>query len=526
MESHHQTEIIQAMKNPDFYPHPTREISVEETHISTVFLTGDLVYKIKKPVKLDFLNFSTLDNRQKYCRREVTLNQRLTRDVYLGVASINLEDSQYSLDGNGRVVEYAVKMRQLSDETSMDSLLSKDRIDATSIRALARVLSEFYKAAKTAEEVQGMVSWDTVRTNCEENFTRLEEFAGSIIDRRIFQFIGSVTRSFLERRKSWFDQRFLEGKIRECHGDLRTGHIYFTDNGIQIIDCIEFNKRFRYGDIASDLAFLAMDLDFLKFSQTAHSLLKAYSRYSDDPDIFILLDFYKCYRAMVRVKVNCVRLQQGDLYPEQRTALLKETQRFFELAFQYAEKFTRPTLWIICGMAATGKSTLARELSRRLGIRVFRSDVIRKKLFSHVTVRKNRTSFKEGIYSKQATSLTYGKLVMMAKEEVDSGNSVILDATFGSKNHRREALRLAEGTDINIVFVECKCRDAIIRERLEKRDTKTSISDARPELFENLKNDYETLDEIPSEIYVNVNTEQPMRINMEKIFSHLYLPAE
>jgi predicted kinase len=176
-------------------------------------------------------------------------------------------------------------------------------------------------------------------------------------------------------------------------------------------------------------------------------------------------------------------------------------------------------------MAATGKSTLARELSRRLDVKVFRSDVIRKKIFSHVTVRKNKTSFKEGIYSKQATSLTYGKLFMMAQEEVDLGNSVILDATFSSKNHRREALRLAENMDVNIVFVECRCRDAIIRKRLEKRDTKTSISDARPELFENLKDDYETMDEIPSEIYLTVDTEQPMRINMEKIFSHLDLPV-
>jgi predicted kinase len=320
-----------------------------------------------------------------------------------------------------------------------------------------------------------------------------------------------------------FERRILEGNIRDCHGDLRTGHIYFTDDGIQIIDCIEFNNRFRYGDIASDLAFLAMDIDFLEFSQTAHSLIKAYACYSDDPDIFTLLDFYKCYRAMVRLKVNCFRLQQNDLNPRKRMMLLKSTRRYLKLAYQYAENFVRPTLWIVFGMIATGKSTLAQEISERLDIKLFRSDVIRKELFTHETARWNTIPFKEGIYSKHATSLVYGKLFLLAQEEIDRGNSVILDATFSSKDHRSEAFRMTENMDVNIVFVECKCRDTTILKRLEKRQTETSVSDARPKLFKNFKNDYEAPNEIRPEFYIAVDTEESTGHIMENVFSYIDL---
>jgi aminoglycoside phosphotransferase family enzyme/predicted kinase len=524
MEPHHQSEIIGAMKKPDFYPHPIQEISVRETHISTVFLTGNYVYKIKKPVDLEFLDFTTLDSRQHFCHEEVVLNRRLTRDVYLDVVSITLDDHHYALDGHGKPVEYAVKMRQLSDEFSILHLLRRNKLDGGSIQSLARMLAQFYKAAKTGPEIDVVGSWKTVWSNCEENFVQTQEFAGSVIDPRKFQIIQSVTRSFLRRRKSLFDQRLLEGKIRECHGDLRTGHIYFTPNGIQVIDCIEFNKRFRYQDVASDLAFLAMDLDFSEFPQTAHSLLKAYAHCSDDPAIFILMDFYKCYRAMVRVKVNCLRLQQGDLDFQGRSAALGETRRYLELAYRYAEQFVRPTLWIICGRVATGKSTLARELSEKLDISILRSDAVRKELFSHKTGRGDKTAFGMGIYSEEATSLTYGKLLLNAQEEIDKGCSVILDATFGTRDHRREALRLAENMDANIVFVECKCEDAVIMRRLEKREVKTAISDARPELFPALKQAYEAPDEIPHELYMAVDTEQPVESVMGEIFSHMDWP--
>jgi aminoglycoside phosphotransferase family enzyme/predicted kinase len=522
METHDQSEILAAMQKPDFYPHAVQAISLRETHISRVVLTGEIVYKIKKPVDMEFLDFTTLEKRLHFCKAEVALNRRLTRDVYLDVVAITRKGNRYILNGPGRTVEYAVKMRQLPQDSTMRKRLRKGRLDSRNIDSLARVLGQFYNRADSGTRIDAFGSLATIRQNCEENFAQINEFVGKMINLRIFLFIRSTTRSFLRRRKTLFKRRIENGKIRECHGDLRAGHIYFVNDGIQIIDCIEFNKRFRCGDVASDLAFLAMDLDFEGFTQVARSLLKAYARFSDDQEVFILLDFYKCYRALVRVKVNCLRLQQTDLAEAQRAELLEEIQRYMDLACRYAELLVRPAVWVVCGMAATGKSTISKKLADKFGIRKLSSDLIRKKLI--MDRNQSGLGFEEGIYSKEATSITYGKLLRLAREEIEKQNSVILDATFSRKKYRREALRLAEELDANIIFLECVCSDSVIKDRLQKRNTVPSISDARLEHFENLIAAYEPLDDIPRDIHITIDTQNSLDDNIMEILSSDDLP--
>jgi len=274
--------------------------------------------------------------------------------------------------------------------------------------------------------------------------------------------------------------------------------------------------------VASDLAFLTMDLDFEGFSDVSHNLLKAYVTCSNDADIYLLMHFYKCYRALVRVKVNCLRLQQNDLAEAQRAELLKNTQRYMKLAYQYAEQFARPTVWVVCGMVATGKSTISKELAQKFGIKLLSSDLIRKELFMNRS--QNRYAFEEGIYSSEATSITYGKLLRLAQEEIDNQNSVVLDATFSRKQHRREALWMAEELDANIVFLECVCDDDVIQDRLKKRDTIPSISDARLEHFDDLKAAYEPLDEISQDIHITVDTRKSFDNNIREILSRDDLP--
>ncbi|HID31313.1 MAG TPA: hypothetical protein EYP19_15120, partial [Desulfobacterales bacterium] len=298
METQRQAEIFQAMQKPDFYPHAVTTIRQRETHISKVFLTGTYVYKIKKPVNLGFLDFTTLENRRHFCHQEVALNRRLARKVYLDVVPITFMDNRYQLEGPGQPVEYAVKMRQLPDDRSMVRLLRKGEIDKEALQGLARILASYYGQAPTDSRINTFGSWETVWANCEENFRQTEMFVGRILDEHMFQIVRAATRSFLRRWQELFEHRIENDKIRDCHGDLRSGHVYFTD-GIQIIDCIEFNERFRYGDITSDLAFLAMDLDYEGYPQIAHSLLKDYVAFTRDQDVFVPLDFYKCYRAFV-----------------------------------------------------------------------------------------------------------------------------------------------------------------------------------------------------------------------------------
>jgi aminoglycoside phosphotransferase family enzyme/predicted kinase len=518
----HQQNIIQVMSNPDIYSHAVSKLEHRETHISHVFLTGPYAYKIKKSLDLEFLDYTTLEKRKYYCQQETTLNQRLSHDVYLGVVAITYDKGQYYLDGPGKPVEYAVKMRQLSDENSLLRLLRNRKIDETGINQLAHRLSDFYQKAATDAKINTFGAWDMIQYNCEENFRQTESFAGEILDTRMFQIIRAASRLFLHRKKELFEDRVHNNKIRDCHGDLRSGHIYFNDE-IQIIDCIEFNDRFRYADITSDLAFLAMDLDFEGFTETSRNFVDTYIRYSDDQDIYVLLDFYKCYRALVKSKVNCLRLHELKPGEYARTRLQRDAGRYLNLAYRYAIQFSRPTVWVICGCPATGKSTIAKELHHKLHISVLSSDRIRKQLFDLPPDESMDLPFEDGIYSKGSTALTYGKLLLMAQTEIEHGNSVVLDATFSRQHQRDEALRLSRNMDANIIFIECVAPFNLLKARLEKREAKsTSVSDARLHHIEQLMERYEPLTNIGNGLHIRINTKKPIKESIHKILSHDY----
>ena len=511
IKMNHQDQIFKAMRRPEFYPHPVSSIEQRETHISQVFLTGDYVYKIKKPVNLDFLDFTTLKKRRYYCRQEVILNKRLSHNVYLDVVSINHKNGRYHLNRPGIAVEYAVKMRQLPADRSMVNLLKRKKVNSAHIKELSEVLSKFYRGDPSDENIHASGAWETVLANCEENFRQTILFTGEIFDDRIFQLVRSSTLSFLHKKKELFDNRIKSKKIRDCHGDLRAGHIYFTDEGIQIIDCIEFNERFRFQDVTSDLAFLAMDLDYEGVPQIADDLLYNYAKRAQDPDLFGLIDFYKCYRAFVRCKVHCIRLQEDDLDKQVRKKLVKETRKYLDLAYKYARRFIRPTIWVVCGMPGSGKSTISEALSRVFGIKSFQSDVIRKKMHGLKPGDPLDIPFETGIYSKGSSSLTYGRLLLLALEEIEQGRSVILDATFSRQHHRSEAIRMANDIDTNIIFVECVLIEDMIRKRLLKRRAGYPVSDARYRHYEEFKKRFEPLNELSDALHIRVDTEQPLK---------------
>ena len=383
METDQQKKIFQAMGKPDFYPHPVETvmgtIEQRETHISKVFLTGRYVYKIKKAIGLEFLDFTTLEKRQHYCNQELSLNRRLAHNIYLDVVAIIFQSGCYNLDGSGDPVEYAVKMRQLPDSSSMKYMLQNSKIGKKEIEELSYVLTEFYEQTPSNEHINTFGSWETIQANCQENFKTTKKFAENIIDKRKFQLVIAATESFLHKRKKLFQHRIDQGKICDCHGDLKTEHVYYTEDGVQIIDCIEFNAYFRYQDIACDLAFLLMGFDYEGFPKTGHDLLSTYVKRTDDQNVFILLDFYKCYRAVVRCKVNCIRISEGFTDKHEKIELIKETEKYLDLAYRYALQFTRSTIWIVCGISASGKSTISRELGKLFDVKVINSDVIRKK---------------------------------------------------------------------------------------------------------------------------------------------------
>ena len=294
--------VCKAMADPAFYPHPVSNLQRRDTHISTVFLAGEWVYKLKRPLDVGFLDYRNLEDRRFYCEREVELNRRLSRGVYESVVTIYESPKGFSLSRNGEAAEYAVRMKRLPGRARLDSLLRKNQISSDQLGALGRMLADFYAQGEHGSGIDRYGRRDAVIYNSEENFIQLDPFVGWLFDGESWKFIKEVNRAFLDHHQALFERRLENGKIRDGHGDLRTDHIYFLE-GIQVIDCIEFNDRFRYGDVAVDLAFLLMDMEYSGYPDAGHAVLIAYAERGGDPEIYTLIDFYAAYRAIVRLKV-------------------------------------------------------------------------------------------------------------------------------------------------------------------------------------------------------------------------------
>ncbi|MEN8210283.1 MAG: AAA family ATPase [Thermodesulfobacteriota bacterium] len=517
MDNQIQRQVFQAMEKPLFYPHHVSSIQQMDTHISKVFLTGDYVYKIKKSVDFGFLDFSSLEKRRYYCCREIILNRRLTTDTYIDVVVVTCNNGTISLGGKGEPIEYAVRMRQLSDSQSLQHLIKAGEVSKFDMVALARRLVKFYHLTPESELFHTGEGWENILDACKENFRQTEESCRTLLDRETWETIRGATLSFLKNGHSYFSHRLKRGKVRDCHGDLRCCHIYFTDTGIQIIDCIEFNDCLRHIDVISDLAFLLMDLDFNGESELGECFLNEFLRQTNGLDVFLMLAFYKCYRAMVRCKVNCIFLRSNDLPKGERKSAQLDAVKYLDLASEYALQFFRPRLWVVCGMPATGKSTIAKALSKIFGIKVHRSDAVRKQIFGLQPHESGVELFGEKLYSSLATSLTYGKLLCLAQEEIENGTSVILDATFSRTRYRREVINLAKDKGIKPVFIECSAEEEIIKERLLNREFRPSVSDARIEHFEKLNARYERFRYTGNALHIRVNTALPLEDVMRSI---------
>ncbi|MDJ0668723.1 MAG: AAA family ATPase [Desulfobacterales bacterium] len=511
MDTDRQEALFKAMACPDFYPHAVRHVTQEETHISKVFLTGGDVYKIKKAVDLGFLDFSSLARRRRYCELEVTLNRRLTHQVYLGVIPITYADNRFHLAGPGRVVEFAVRMRQLPEACSLASLLEQDRITAQQIETLAVTMTDFYARQRRISPEQAAASWKNVRAACEENFKKTKWAEGGPLDAELYQAVRAATFAFLTRRKALFNDRSESGKIYDGHGDLRSSHIYYTGpHRIQVIDCIEFNARLRHIDIASDLAFLAMDLDFRGAPGLGATLLDGYIRQTRDWQAYALMPFYKCYRAMVRCKVNCIRLAANHGGGSDRITIQRRANRYLAFANRYAEHFTRPTVWVLGGLPGAGKSVLAGILSQKLMLPSLRTDVIRKRLFGQITREPTAACRAYELYSPAAHRLTYDELLRQARNALSQTNSIILDATFSHPEDRRQVLRMTNELRCRAVFVECTAPDDVLKARLAQREGAPSVSDARPRHFAMLKQRYVPMDELGPALRCQVDTTRPI----------------
>lgn len=327
---------IRYLQQENSYSHPAADVSLVQTHISFVLLAGDYVYKWKKPVDFGFLNFSTLEKRKFYCEQELLLNRRLCPDIYEELVTVTEEGEAFCLNGSGKVVEYGIRMKRMPEEKMMGRVMAAGGLTHAHIDAIIETLVPFYQAAAGDRTIQDFGRSESVAVNVLENFEQTEAFIDQgALSQLQFDTISSYAREFLSHEER-FQARIAEGKIRDCHGDMHSANICLADS-VYIFDCIEFNERFRYTDVAADVAFLAMDLDFHGLSELSHYFVEQFAEKSADPGLFVVLDFYKCYRAYVRGKIGLFTAADPAVDEETATHCLEQAKKHFSLAEKYAE---------------------------------------------------------------------------------------------------------------------------------------------------------------------------------------------
>ena len=329
--------MIDDLMHPSAYPETPEKVTLAQTHISTVFIGDEFVYKIKKPVNFGFLDFSTLEKRNYYCNKEVELNRRFSQDVYLGVYPVTFDGKKHAINGKGEVVDYAVKMRRLSDEDLLKTRFRKGTVTSDDIKRIGEAIAAFHKTSLRSKEIDEFGNLDAVKFNTNENFQQTKEFVGDSISKEQYHDLINWTDNFYKEHQELFAQRVKNGKIRDCHGDLHMEHICLTDP-IIIIDCIEFNDRFRYSDTVSEIAFLLMDIEFNGDERLSEQLCKAYLTHAgekNDDLIHKLINFYKVYRAYVRGKVTSFILKDSAVPDDKKIEARDTAQQYFALAHSY-----------------------------------------------------------------------------------------------------------------------------------------------------------------------------------------------
>lgn len=485
-------ELLQFLRSPSSYPDKPEKVEIRQTHISIVAMTPTLVYKVKKALDLGFLDFSTPEKRREACENEVRLNRRLCRDVYLGVVPIFRKDGRLCFGEGEEPIDYAVMMRRLPEEGFLEQRLARDTVPATDLDRVVDKLSGFYRSQQSSTEIAEWGGVAKLRISTDENFSQTGQFVGKLISRPAIEAIRYFTDLFYDRRADVFERRQREGPILDCHGDLRCQHVHFSNGEINIFDCVEFNERLRYLDVANDVAFLAMDLDFHKRRDLAAAFTRRMAEALGDPGLLALLDFYKCYRAYVRGKVSSIKSLEPEVPEAERTISREKAEKFFQLALSYAIAGSKPMVLGVTGRVGAGKSSLANVIGQALGAKVFSSDRTRKELAGVEPHLRVDAAARAELYSQAMTERTYETAIGRAIKAARAHGSAILDATF-SKRGQRELLReelAAAGVQQRLVELEAS--DDEITDRLRHREqSETEVSDARLQDFEMLSAAYE-----------------------------------
>ncbi|MBI4513766.1 MAG: AAA family ATPase [Gemmatimonadetes bacterium] len=499
--------LISFLGAPSSYPHPVASVEHRQTHISHLFFAGAFVYKVKKPVDLGFLDFTTLEKRKEACEAEVRLNRRIAPCVYLGVQEIRRGPGGYTFGPEGEVVEYAVKMRRLPEERRLADAVERGRVDRETLRRLGRLVADFHRRAETSPRIAEFGSARVVAANCEENFEQTRPAIGRTIEAEVWRAIREQVERYLRVHAALFERRVEEGRIRDCHGDILLEDIFVDpETGeLHVLDCIEFNERFRFSDTLADAAFVSMDLRYRGRDDLAETLLASYFEASDDERHPTLLAFYECYRAYVRGKVRSFVTDQPGPTAEERARAADEARRYFALAHRLARRM-RPRVVLVMGLMGSGKTTLATNLARLAGVRALHTDRVRKALAGVPPEAPARVPFGTGIYAPEWSERTYEAMLDEARRALADARSVVLDGSWSKAKWRSGARAVAAEYQALFAIVECAAAEHVLRRRLSWRAPGAGATDGREELLSPQREIYEAPQAWEADVFLQVET--------------------
>lgn len=472
--------LVKQMLQPEFYPHPVTEpIKLLQTHISYVFLTGNYVYKVKKPIKFGFLDFSTLALRRHFCQEELRLNRRLAPDLYLAVLPISQHSEHKfclnSAESNtvGVTVEYVVQMRQFQQNGL--ELFHQGQLNVDTMRELGQQMATFYQTAATDAEISSNGSVSAICEVDKSNFQLSEPFLGWTQTVEQLEETRRYVQQFADEHKDWYAERQKGEKIRECHGDLHLSNLCLFQDKIQVFDCIEFNTEFRNIDCIYDVAFLVMDLEFLQRSDLANAFLNTYLERTGDYGGVVMLPPYLAMRAYIRGNVNSLALNDPAIPSGQKQQLEIDARAYYLLAWQYTQR-PQGRLFLMSGLSGSGKSTVAGRLATQINAIQIRSDAVRKHLAGIPLDQKGL----DEIYTPAMTEKTYGRLLELGILLTQQGWSVILDAKYDRQTLRGQVISAAIEHNIPLQILHCTAPIEVICDRIRHRQ---DITDATVDLI-------------------------------------------
>jgi aminoglycoside phosphotransferase family enzyme/predicted kinase len=490
-------QLIEALSRPSAYGGGVDAVEVRQTHISVVFLAGSLAYKVKKPVGLGFVDYSTLERRRHYCEEEVRLNRRLAPDVYLGVVPVTREGGAIHVEGAGEVLEWAVKMTRLPESATLRARLSGDGVTADAMAELARRLARFHGSADPAPEVSACCTFAAIAANVRENLDQSAAQVGMTLSRSTLDRLGERNEAALARLRGLIEARAASGIPRDTHGDLRLDHVYwFPDRQPPgdwvVVDCIEFGDRYRHADPISDVAFLAMELEVECRSDLARAFVAEYLRAAGDAEGGELMSFYRAYRAAVRGKVEGLKAAGPEIPEADRSAARGRARALWLYALsELEEPGRRPGLVLLAGLPGTGKSTLARGLAEQGGFAVIRSDLVRKELAGRGDDPPEDRSFGADIYTPEWDERTYAECLRRAEAILFEAGRALVDASFREESRRRLFLDAARRWGIIGRILICRADPEVVRQRLDQR--RDDASDAGWRIYKEAARRWEDL---------------------------------